>query len=108
MTQTTLDSINQNVKMLFVTDEHERVINTAFGSRFRNILFENDSPNIRKKIIDESNRLFNTFLPNLQLDKLDFQVVADTDLVQNILKMRIQYSIKQLSGVKDSISLIIG
>ena len=108
MSETTLESIRENVKMLFATDEHERVINTNFGSRFRSILFENDTQNIKKLIVDEANRLFDEFLPNLKLDKFDFEVTENTAITQNVLKMKVQYSIRQLNSIKDSISLIIG
>ena len=108
LTQTTLEAIKQNLMLFFATDEGERVVNNQLGSRFRRYLFEPDIQNIRLKVENEVQRIFNDFFPQLRLNKLSVDVQDDTAQVQNLIKIGISYSYKNLESVKDTTTIIIG
>lgn len=108
MTETTLDTIKKNIMMFIAVDEGERVVNNQLGSRFRRFLFENDIENIKFKCENEINRIFNSFFSNLNLERFQVNIEEDTQTTKGLLKLQIEYSIKGLESVKDSLAVIIG
>lgn len=108
LTDTTKDTVKQNLLLFFAVDEGERVVRNEVGSRFRRFLFEPDTQNIRLKCESEVNRIFEDFFSILTLERLKIEVIPDTQTTGGAIKIDITYSFKNLSTVKDSLSVIIG
>jgi len=108
MTQTTLDTIRQNLLLFFATDEKERVVNNHLGSRFRRWLFESDARAIRSKCEQEVVRIFEDFFPELDLKKVVVELIDDTQTTQGAIKIDITYSLKSVNNYGESISVVIG
>ena len=58
LTQTTLDTIKQNLVMIIASDENERVVKPHIGSRFRSFLFEQNIQVLKFKCENEINRIY--------------------------------------------------
>jgi phage baseplate assembly protein W len=108
LTQTTLETIKQNLMLFFASDEGERVVRNELGSRFRRYLFEPDIPNIRSKCESEVNRIFANYFPQLNLDSLQVETVPDNTMTSGGIKINISYSFKNLGAVNDSLIVVIG
>jgi phage baseplate assembly protein W len=108
MTSTTMETIKQNLVLFFATDEKERVVNCQLGSKFRSMLFEPDLNTIKIKVENETNRIFNTFFPNLKLLKMSVEFIDDSQLTQGALNISITYAIKNLEKFEQGFSVTIG
>lgn len=108
MTETTMNTIKQNLVLFFATDEKERVVNCHLGSRFRRMLFEPDLNTIKVKVENEVNRIFNSFFPNLKLLKLTVDFIDDSQIAQGALNISIVYAIKNLEKFEQGFSVTIG
>ena len=108
MTETTMETIKQNLLLFFATDEKERVVNCHLGSRFRRMIFEPDINIIKLKVEAEVQRIFDTFFPSLKLIQLQVQVLDDTDLTQGAININIRYAIKNLEKFQQGFSVTIG
>jgi hypothetical protein len=108
MTETTMETIKQNLLLFFATDEKERVVNCQLGSRFRRMLFEPDLNTIKVKVENEVLRIFEGFFPNLVLKGLDVKFIEDSQLTQGALSINITYAIKNLEKFEQGFSVTIG
>lgn len=108
MTETTMETIKQNLLLFFATDEKERMVNCHLGSRFRRMLFEPDLNTIKVKVENEVLRIFEGFFPNLALKSLDVKFIEDTQLTQGALSINITYAIKNLEKFEQGFSVTIG
>lgn len=108
MTETTMETIKQNLILFFATDEKERVVNCQLGSRFRRMLFEPDINTVKLKVENEVNRIFNTFFPSLVLQNLEVDVIDNTQFTQGALKINITYAIKNLEKFNQNFSVTVG
>jgi phage baseplate assembly protein W len=108
LTQTTLDTIKQNLIITMATDENERMVNCQIGSRFRKFLFDPDVRNVKLKAENEANRVFSTWFPQLKITKLDIQVLDDTSTNRGMIQINLEYTLKALQSISDSVSVIIG
>lgn len=101
MTSTYKEKTKENLKFVFSTNQGERVI-SPIGSNFRKILFENETSDINKDIQNETNRIFQEYFPDLNLEKLNF-TISD-----HILYIDINYSFNKILNSTDSLKLAIG
>lgn len=108
LTETTLETIKQNLLLFFVTDTGERVVNNQLGSIFRKSLFEPSKELIEFKIDNEINRIFSTYFTNLKLLSSKIEVIENTNTTQNAVKISILYSVNNLETMQDKIDVIIG
>jgi len=105
LTPTTLETIKQNVILLFATDEEERVVNNQIGSKFRKFLFD---PNINSQCQTEVYRLFDLYFPYLEISNLNIVYQDDTTLTKGLIKISISYNIKGKKAISDSLNITIG
>ena len=109
LTETTLENLKQNIAIMFATDIGERVVNNQFGSKFRSILFDpSNTENIQTICSSEVSRIFNTFFPQLNLDVVNVKYLDDTNTTQNAVEIFIQYSLKSVETIQDSLTVAVG
>jgi len=108
LTQETLETIKQNLMLFFAADEGERVVNNQIGSRFRRYLFEPSIENIKLKCEGEVQRIFSEYFPQLSLNALSVEALADTDTTQQAVRIEISYSFKNLEALQDTLKVVIG
>jgi phage baseplate assembly protein W len=100
LNKTAVDAVKQNFKMLLLTEEGEKVMDTNFGVGLRKQLFENfsfqTSQNIRERIIQQTSK----YLPFIKITKIDLgdSQISDSALIdQNELQISIEYQIEPLN-----------
>lgn len=108
LTETSLEAVKQNLLLFFAVDEYERVVRNELGSRFRRYLFEPDTQNIRLKCESEVNRILSQYFPQLNLDRLQVEVIPDTSTTSGAIKISITYSFKNLETINDSLTVVLG
>ena len=100
LNKTAVDAVKQNFKMLLLTEEGEKVMDTNFGVGLRKQLFENfsfqTSQNIRERIVQQTAK----YLPFIKITKIDLgdSQFSDSALIdQNELQISIEYQIEPLN-----------
>jgi phage baseplate assembly protein W len=100
LNKTAVDAVKQNFKMLLLTEEGEKVMDTNFGVGLRKQLFENfsfqTSQNIRERIIQQTAK----YLPFIKITRIDLgdSQISDSALIdQNELQISIEYQIEPLN-----------
>jgi len=88
--------IKQNLKMLILTSQGERIMEPEFGVGIRNFLFENfNDQKIRKQT--------GMFMPAIKILEVGF---AGSDLDRNLLGIQVFYSVPDI-GITDLLEFTI-
>ena len=70
-TQTTLEQAGSNIKNLLLTAKGERVMQPNFGSRLRELLFEQYTEDLTERIKQEIQEAMSIWLPYIDIAKVD-------------------------------------
>lgn len=100
LNKTAVDSVKQNFKMLLLTEEGEKVMDTNFGVGLRKQLFENftfqTSQDIRQRIIQQTGKYL-PFIKIININLGDSQINDSAMIDQNELQISIEYQIEPLN-----------
>jgi len=77
-TQTTLEQAGSNIKNLLLTAKGERVMQPDFGSRLRELLFEQYTEDLSSRIQNEIQEAISTWLPYINISSVNI-VQSDED-----------------------------
>ena len=69
--ETTLEQAGSNIKNLLLTAKGERVMQPDFGSRLRELLFEQYTEDLTERIREEIGEAMSTWLPYINIAKVD-------------------------------------
>ena len=86
--------IQQNFKMLILTNPGERVMEPDFGVGIRTYLFENFTESTFAKIERRIMSQTNTYLPTISINEISFDPAGEDF---NTLSVRIGYSVPNLN-----------
>ena len=86
--------IKQNLKMLILTNPGERVMNPEFGVGIKQFLFENFQSDVYTRIDEKIREQVNFYLPVVSIVKIE---LGRLNQDQNILALRIEYAIPDIS-----------
>jgi phage baseplate assembly protein W len=103
MIKTIKKMVNQNLKMLILTNPGERVMEPNFGVGMQQYLFAAASEGIEGQISQRIRDQVRTYLPNIVLNDLQF---GYSQMDENIMGLRIVYSIPAI-GLQDLLDLTI-
>jgi len=103
MIKTIKKMVNQNLKMLILTNPGERVMEPNFGVGMQQYLFAAPSEGIEGQISQRIRDQVRTYLPNIVLNDLQF---GYSQMDENIMGLRIVYSIPAI-GLQDLLDLTI-
>jgi len=101
-TETTLEQAGSNIKNLLLTAEGERVMQPEFGSRLRELLFEQYTEELDERITEEIQKAISFWLPYITISKVDI-IQDETDL--NRTKVDLDFSLNYEPNRFDSITL---
>ena len=99
-TKTVLEQSKSNIINLLVTQKGERVMQPNFGSRLKELLFEQITPTTIDTIENEIRESISTQLPHIILN--DVLVVPSNE--KNMINVQIDYSTKLEPDTFDSIT----
>ena len=89
--------VNQNFKMLILTNPGERMMDPMFGVGLRNYLFELDSPFVRSNIVENINEQVGIYMPFIEIEDIAFVSPEENDMLDtNFLGITIRYTIVPL------------
>lgn len=66
-----IDAINQNIRILFMTNPYERIMNYDFGIGINRFVFENFGYELVEKITETIHSQFNKYIPNISIKSLE-------------------------------------
>ena len=101
-TQTTLEQAGSNIKNLLLTAKGERVMQPDFGSRLRELLFEQYTEDLSEKIKEEIQEAMSTWLPYIDIAKVD---IIQDETNPNQTKVDLDFSLNYDPNRFDSITL---
>ena len=101
-TQTTLEQAGSNIKNLLLTSKGERVMQPDFGSRLRDLLFEQYTEDLSEKIKEEIQEAMSTWLPYIDIAKVD---IIQDETNPNQTKVDLDFSLNYDPNRFDSITL---
>ena len=100
--QTTLEQAGSNIKNLLLTSKGERVMQPDFGSRLRDLLFEQYTEDLSEKIKEEIQEAMSTWLPYIDIAKVD---IIQDETNPNQTKVDLDFSLNYDPNRFDSITL---
>ena len=89
MTKTSLEQSKFNITNLLLTNTGERVYQPEFGSRLRELIFEQIDENLPNKIEEEVRRVVSRWLPYINISSVE-TLTNDTD--KNQIYVKVKYS----------------
>ena len=69
--ETTLEQVGSNIKNLLLTAKGERVMQPDFGSRLRELLFEQYTEDLSSRIQSEIQEAISTWLPYINIEEVN-------------------------------------
>ena len=100
--ETTLEQAGSNIKNLLLTSKGERVMQPDFGSRLRDLLFEQYTEDLSEKIKEEIQEAMSTWLPYIVISQVD---VIQDETNPNQTKVDLDFSLNYEPNRFDSITL---
>ena len=101
-TQTTLEQAGSNIKNLLLTAKGERVMQPDFGSRLRELLFEQYTEDLTTRIKQEIQEAMSTWLPYIVISSVD---IIQDETNPNQTKVDLDFSLNYEPNRFDSITL---
>ena len=91
--------INQNLKMLILTNPGERIMEPEFGVGLRKFLFGNVNGDLLADLVARIKQQTTTYIPAIQLESIDF-ITSDEDpsLSLNQISVVITYNIMPVNA----------
>ena len=104
-TQTTLEQAGSNIKNLLLTAKGERVMQPNFGSRLRELLFEQYTEDLSSRIQEEIQEAISTWLPYINIASVN---IIQSDEDPNTTSVDIDFSLNYEPDRFESITLNLG
>ena len=100
--QTTLEQAGSNIKNLLLTAKGERVMQPDFGSRLRDLLFEQYTEDLEERIAEEIQEAISTWLPYINIASVN---IIQSDEDPNTTSVDIDFSLNYEPDRFESITL---
>ena len=100
--QTTLEQAGSNIKNLLLTAKGERVMQPDFGSRLRELLFEQYTEDLSSRIQSEIQEAISTWLPYINISSVN---IIQSDEDPNTTSVDIDFSLNYEPDRFESITL---
>ena len=101
-TETTLEQAGSNIKNLLLTAKGERVMQPDFGSRLRELLFEQYTEDLSSRIQEEIQEAISTWLPYINIASVN---IIQSDEDPNTTSVDIDFSLNYEPDRFESITL---
>lgn len=85
LNKTSLDTIKQDFKMLLLTNPGERIMNPDFGVGIRNLLFEQDTQQLRERIISRITTQTQRYLSFISILDINLSGIGANENEINVL-----------------------
>ena len=106
-TKTTIDAVKNDIKLLLMTQKGERLMQPNLGLNLRRHLFEQYTEELRQTIQDEVMNTISSWLPFVQVVKLDVAAGGQDEFGKNTIRIRIDFSLNKDPRNLESVSIDI-
>ena len=104
-TKTTIDAVKEDIKMLLLTQQGERLFQPLLGMNIRRFLFEQITENTVIEIENDIVSTFSRWLPFVQLNDIKIDI---TEQDRNKIKIDIKFKIANAPNDLQSVGVILG
>jgi len=103
-TKTTIESIKNNIRLLLQTQKGERMFQPNLGMNIRQFLFEQITEDTQVQIENDIVDTFNTWLPFVELRKID---IDTSNQDKNQININIVFNIKRAPNTIESVGVVL-
>jgi len=107
-TETTIEAVKNNIKMLLMTNKGERFMQPNLGLNLRQYMFEQFTDELRITIENEIVDTFKFWLPFVQLRDLVIEMEETDAIGKNKLKISVLFNIVKDPNTLESVDVTIG
>ena len=107
-TETTIEAVKNNIKMLLMTNKGERLMQPNLGLNLRQYMFEQFTDELRITIENEIVDTFKFWLPFVQLRDLVIKMEETDAIGKNKLKISVLFNIVKDPNTLESVDVTIG
>ena len=107
-TETTIEAVKNNIKMLLMTNKGERLMQPNLGLNLRKYMFEQFTDELRITIENEIVDTFNFWLPFVQVRDLVIDMEATDSIGKNKLNISVLFNIIKDPNTLESVDVTIG
>jgi len=104
-TKTTIDAVKEDIKLLLLTQQGERLFQPLLGMNIRRFLFEQITENTVIEIENDIVSTFSRWLPFVQLNDINIDI-SDQD--RNKIKIDIKFNIANAPNDLQSVGVVLG
>ena len=103
-TKTTMDAVKEDVKLLLLTQQGERLFQPLLGMNIRRFLFEQITENTVVEIENDIVDTFSRWLPFVQLNDIKVDI---TDQDRNKIKIDVKFNIANSPNDLQSVGVVL-
>ena len=103
-TKTTMDAVKEDVKLLLLTQQGERLFQPLLGMNIRRFLFEQITENTVVEIENDIVETFSRWLPFVQLNDIKVDI---TDQDRNKIKIDVKFNIANAPNDLQSVGVVL-
>jgi phage baseplate assembly protein W len=103
-TKTTIDAVKEDIKLLLLTQQGERLMQPLLGMNIRRFLFEQITENTVIEIENDIVSTFSRWLPFVQLNDISIDI-SDQD--RNKIKIDIKFNIANAPNDLQSVGVVL-
>tara|TARA_B100000287_G_scaffold186327_1_gene176211 strand:+ start:470 stop:904 length:435 start_codon:yes stop_codon:yes gene_type:complete len=104
-TKTTIDAVKEDIKMLLLTQQGERLFQPLLGMNIRRFLFEQITENTVIEIENDIVATFSRWLPFVQVNDIKIDI---TEQDRNKIKIDIKFNIANAPNDLQSVGVVLG
>ena len=104
-TKTTIDAVKEDIKMLLLTQQGERLFQPLLGMNIRRFLFEQITENTVIEIENDIVSTFSRWLPFVQLNDINIDI---NEQDQNRIKKDVKFNIANAPNDLQSVGVVLG
>ena len=104
-TKTTIDAVKEDIKMLLLTQQGERLFQPLLGMNIRRFLFEQITENTVIEIENDIVGTFSRWLPFVQLNDINIDI---NEQDQNRIKIDVKFNIANAPNDLQSVGVVLG
>ena len=90
-TETTLDAVKNNIRLLLMTEKGERLMQPSIGLGLKRFLFEQIKPDTASIIEAELSHVFEYLMPFISINNVDINTDASDALGRNTISIQVDF-----------------
>ena len=106
-TETTIESVKNNIRSLLLTNSGERLMQPTIGMNFKKYLFEQFTEDLQDKVKSEILDKFNFWLPFVNITNVDVSMNKLDSIGQNEMNIKVTFNITKDTKSLHSVQVII-